>query len=395
MDNLTHSLLGAALAEIALPAEPKAPRRLFYAIGIVTANLPDLDIAYAWITPPPLGYLLHHRGHTHTLGGIVVQALLVGLICHGFQRIRRLDASVRRRLKLLILAGLFSHVLLDAANSYGVHPFYPITSRWYYGDAVFIFEPWLWMFLAVPVALSASRRATRLTLLGVALLLPMTLAVLGMVPWAALAVLLVAGTLFGWQMVRLAPRMRNVTGVLASAAFSVLIVLLSQVAHRAVTDTLAGRTSGDIVDIVLSADPANPVCWSLIAIERREDVREYVMRPGVLSLLPGLVAPGSCASHRFRGSLNSERIAANVVSHGEIRQSLDSLRTLHDRDCRVRAWLQFGRAPVVAGGRIFDQRYERGRDNFSAMTLTDPTEAGACPRYLTSWGLPRADLLAR
>ena len=30
------------------------------------------------------------------------------------------------------------------------------------------------------------------------------------------------------------------------------------------------------------------------------------------------------------------------------------LRDPAERDCRVRAWLRFGRAPVVAGGAIFD-----------------------------------------
>ena len=58
-----------------MPADALPPeRRLFYAAGIVAANLPDLDLFYTAVTPAPLGYLLHHRGHTHTLVGLVVQA---------------------------------------------------------------------------------------------------------------------------------------------------------------------------------------------------------------------------------------------------------------------------------------------------------------------------------
>ena len=70
MENLTHSLIGATLAELFVPrsASP-AKRGLFFTVGVVAANLPDADLVYARITAPPLGYLLHHRGHTHTLIG--------------------------------------------------------------------------------------------------------------------------------------------------------------------------------------------------------------------------------------------------------------------------------------------------------------------------------------
>ena len=39
-------------------------------------NAPDLDFLYSGITPGKLGYLLHHRGHTHTLLATVPLALL-------------------------------------------------------------------------------------------------------------------------------------------------------------------------------------------------------------------------------------------------------------------------------------------------------------------------------
>ena len=82
MENITHSLVGATLAELALPAAATpAQRRLFYAAGIVAANLPDADLLYTSIIAPPLGYLLHHRGHTHTVVGLAVQAALIGVVC--------------------------------------------------------------------------------------------------------------------------------------------------------------------------------------------------------------------------------------------------------------------------------------------------------------------------
>jgi hypothetical protein len=59
----------------------------------------------------------------------------------------------------------------------------------------------------------------------------------------------------------------------------------------------------------------------------------------------------------------------------------------------VRAWLQFGRAPVIRENRIFDLRFETGLGgNFTAMTL-GPEPAASCPPYVTPWEPPRRDLL--
>ena len=130
MDNLTHALFGAALAGVVVPEDAlPARRRLFYAAGIVAANLPDLDLVYTAVTPAPLGYLLHHRGHTHTLVALVAQAAVLAGLCHLSPAGRGVGGSVRGRLWGLLAAGLLSHVLLDAGNSYGVHPFFPFDAR--------------------------------------------------------------------------------------------------------------------------------------------------------------------------------------------------------------------------------------------------------------------------
>src|SRR5262245_6263079 len=137
MDNLTHSLLGATLAHAFLPREATAARGAFLAIGVVAANLPDIDVAYTWITPEPLGDLLHHRGHTHTIGGFVVLALALAGIALLRPAIRALAPPLRRRLALLGVVALASHLVADSWNSYGIHPFWPIDSGWIYGDSVF------------------------------------------------------------------------------------------------------------------------------------------------------------------------------------------------------------------------------------------------------------------
>jgi inner membrane protein len=57
----------------------------------------------------------------------------------------------------------------------------------------------------------------------------------------------------------------------------------------------------------------------------------------------------------------------------------------------VRAWLRFGRAPVVERGTIVDVRFaERLGQGFSHMRIG---VRDACPSNVPGWGMPRADLL--
>ena len=60
----------------------------------------------------------------------------------------------------------------------------------------------------------------------------------------------------------------------------------------------------------------------------------------------------------------------------------------------MRAWLQFGRAPVLGEREIYDLRFDNGaRSNFTTLRLREEERAGPCPPYLTRWEMPRADLL--
>jgi inner membrane protein len=394
LDNLTHSLLGAALAEVALPRATVAPpRRLFVVSGVLAANLPDLDLVYTGITPPPLGYLLHHRGHTHTLVGLVVQAAVLGLVYWLIPAVRRLPPAHRARLWMLISAALLSHLLLDAGNSYGVHPFFPFDSRWYYGDAVFILEPWLWFLLGMPAAWMASRMWTRLALLGFLAILPLGLYRAGVVSPVAVAALFAAGVVFGWALGRFSPQGRAWTAIAASAVFVGVLFGLSAFARAETKELLAPAVRGDILDVVLTPDPGNPVCWSVIVVERDDGAGEYALHSGTLSLAPDWLAPARCASHRYGGPRPYQEAERRLALYDAVRQPLDGLRALRDRDCWVNAWLQFGRAPRVEDGMIFDMRFDRGGRNFTSMALRPGPEGSICPSHLTSWEPPRADLL--
>ncbi len=54
-----------------------------------------------------------------------------------FPSTREETRGSRSRWLWLLAAALASHLLMDTANGYGAHLFYPLSSRWVYGDSVF------------------------------------------------------------------------------------------------------------------------------------------------------------------------------------------------------------------------------------------------------------------
>ncbi|MGH9942221.1 MAG: metal-dependent hydrolase [Pyrinomonadaceae bacterium] len=158
MDNLTHTLVGLVAAKAGL--ERVSPYAT--AVCVLAANGPDADILAAlgghWF------YLEHHRGVTHSLVGTLALSLLIPLLFYAADRVL---ARLRRRPPRGVrLGGLFvaslllsaSHPLLDWTNNYGVRPWLPWNGRWYYGDLVFIVDPWLWLSLGGAAFLLASRK---------------------------------------------------------------------------------------------------------------------------------------------------------------------------------------------------------------------------------------------
>src|SRR5690606_20069063 len=59
---------------------------------------------------------------------------------------------------LLSFIAVWSHPLLDWLNTYGVRLLMPFDGRWFYGDTLFIVDPWLWLLAAAGVVLARSNR---------------------------------------------------------------------------------------------------------------------------------------------------------------------------------------------------------------------------------------------
>ena len=207
MDNLTHSLVGLAAAKAGL--ERLSPYAT--ALCVVAANGPDADLVM--LAGGSWTYLEHHRGLSHAVMGTLVLALVWPLLFYvGDFVVARLRGRPKRaRLGGLVLASLVlsaSHPLMDWTNNYGVRPLLPWDSRWFYGDLVFIVDPWLWLTLGGAAFLLTAKTKWRL------------------VAWALLATLATAAML-------LLPQQRDNPFPLAARLVWAAAVALLVVAYRA------------------------------------------------------------------------------------------------------------------------------------------------------------------
>jgi inner membrane protein len=154
MDNVCHTLVGAAIGRAGLSQRT----RFGSAALMVAANLPDLDVLVFATDVPSVAF---RRGWTH---GTLAQVCLPVLLTAVFLLIDRLrpDRSATRSVRvssmlLLSYVGVISHVALDWLNNYGVRLLMPFDNRWFYGDTLFIIDPWLWLTLGLGVWLSRRR----------------------------------------------------------------------------------------------------------------------------------------------------------------------------------------------------------------------------------------------
>ena len=104
MDNVTHAFVGAAMAECVVPQGASSrTRAIVIAAGVFAANAPDVDLLYTGISEAPLGYLLHHRGHSHTLPGLAVLGVAIWSGLKILPRAKAALLDMDRRMILLIV----------------------------------------------------------------------------------------------------------------------------------------------------------------------------------------------------------------------------------------------------------------------------------------------------
>ncbi len=154
MDPLAHTLAGATLGETGL----KRTTALGGLTLMIGANLPDIDgVAMLWGRDAGLTY---RRGWTHGVLAMVILPLALAGVMHFIGKRRALHVGTApphfKFLLLLSVLSVWSHPFLDWLNQYGVRLLMPFSDDWFYGDALFIVDPWLWLMGGCSVALAHS-----------------------------------------------------------------------------------------------------------------------------------------------------------------------------------------------------------------------------------------------
>lgn len=153
MDNLCHSLAGAALGQAGL----KHRTALGMTTLVLASNLPDVDVAVFATDVLPMAF---RRGWTHgVLAMAVLPALFAGVMLAA-DRVFRRGRDPARGAGLLLLSYLATwlHVVMDLLNTYGVRLLMPFSERWFYGDALYIVDPIMYATLGgAVIAARASR----------------------------------------------------------------------------------------------------------------------------------------------------------------------------------------------------------------------------------------------
>jgi inner membrane protein len=160
MDNLTHGLVGALIGQAGL----KRKTGLAMPALVIGANLPDVDAAcFLWLDG--VQHLGFRRGITHgPIAWVLLPLILAGLLW-GWDR---WQAKRGRRpegrlpvhfgwLYALAFIACLTHPALDWLNVYGIRLLEPFSSRWFYGDVLFIIDVWLWLGLGFATWFSLRR----------------------------------------------------------------------------------------------------------------------------------------------------------------------------------------------------------------------------------------------
>ncbi|MEJ2215340.1 MAG: metal-dependent hydrolase [Gemmatimonadota bacterium] len=272
MDPITHTLTGALLGRSW--RERELP--LAVATGVLAANAPDIDVFSA--LKGQYAELAFRRGWTHgVLAWVVLPFAVWGLVLAW-------DRWVRRRrhpgappvepkvLLVLAFAGVLTHPFLDWLNTYGIRLFMPFSGRWFYGDAVFIVDPWIWLIAGGALFLTTENRRE---LWGWAVFAALAAALLLVVPqvprsakifWLAGLALVIAirfrralRPAVDARLGRLAVVRLTRGGGLLYAVYLLTMIAASTSGARDVRRELTRSGWGDLGRVIYSPAPADPV----------------------------------------------------------------------------------------------------------------------------------------
>ena len=127
---------------------------------VIANNLPDVDVGVFATQTLAMSF---RRGWTHGVLAQLTLPIALTAIMLLVDRLFRANAADRVRagpLLLLSYVGVVLHVFLDFLNSYGVRLLMPFSERWFYGDALYIVDPILYLTLGLGWWISSKRHTT-------------------------------------------------------------------------------------------------------------------------------------------------------------------------------------------------------------------------------------------
>jgi len=271
MDPIAHTLTGAALAATGL----RRVTPLATAALLIGANIADVDVLASFAGS--YAALATRRGWTHGVLALFVLPFVVAGILLLWDRLRprRAGATPARAGPLLGLSALavLTHPTMDWLNNYGMRWLMPFDGRWFYGDALFIVDPWVWLVLGGVAFLGWSRSVTALLLWAVFSLFGTWL--LFRVPFvpAASRALWVAGVVAVVVVRFLRPEVGQppASERLARIAIGCVVAYMcaalaaSAVARREVRSTLTASGLGPITSVMVGPVAANPFAGAVVA----------------------------------------------------------------------------------------------------------------------------------
>ena len=374
MDNLTHSLVGLAAAKSGL--ERLSPGAT--TLCVLAANAPDADIVVLLFSDR-WGFLEHHRGITHAIVGTITLGILLPLL---FYLGDLLISKLRRRPPLVKFRGLLiasllvsaTHPILDWTNNYGVRFLLPWDPRWFYGDFVFIVDPFIWLVLGgACFLLSKETKTSRVLWLLVA---------------AALTALIFFAPRAGnlpqpwlvrtfWILTLLVVLILYVKGVGEKlgpkVAWGALVLMVAYSSFLAFTHSMALRRVGEEAVTLATSDEsisriaamptlANPFRWDSVVETNK-------------------------ATYKFNLSLISDNSVTKLVRYERPSGQLDrALREVSD-DRRTRVFLGFARFPVARLStqdctsqtlvQLADLRYTEPGTQRGSFSLELPVDCGS------------------
>ena len=364
MENITHSLVGLAAAKAGL--ERVSPGATL--LCVIAANAPDADILA--LVGGPSNYLHHHRGITHSIVGTLALALLIPALFYAGDMI---VACLRRRPPRLKFRGLLvasllvsaTHPLMDWTNNYGVRPLLPWSGRWFYGDLVFIVDPWIWLCVGGAAFLLTAKGLWRTT------------------AWALFALVLSAAVI-------IVP-LRN-TGFARSPYLFQLVWVAGIIgliaAHSA---RIAERWGSSIALVALSLVV---VYWGGLAVVHARALTEAQIisnklaaengeKPNRLAAMPTLANPLNwrCVMDTERAVYRFE-LSLGLMNRGSVRDvarfekpsgDADEMVARAAKDNRAEIFLNFARFPIA---RVEGDCLSRTLVQFADLRYTDPGAPG-------------------